>query len=81
MIKYMLQQLILSGRIGKWVYALVEYDLTYESLLAMRAEVVADFIVNHRMKNEEDICLVSVCPWKLCFDELVSRDGQASIIF
>ena len=31
-IKYMLQQPILSGRIGKWAYALVEYDLTFESL-------------------------------------------------
>ena len=26
-IKYMLQKPILSGRIGKWTYALVEYDL------------------------------------------------------
>jgi hypothetical protein len=25
-----LQHLILSGRIGKWSYALIEYDLTYE---------------------------------------------------
>ena len=26
-IKHMLQKLILSGRIGKWAYALVKYDL------------------------------------------------------
>jgi hypothetical protein len=31
-IKYMLQQLILSGRIKKCAYALIEYDLVYESL-------------------------------------------------
>jgi hypothetical protein len=31
-IKYMLQKLILSGRIGKWAYALVEYDLSCEPL-------------------------------------------------
>ena len=31
-IKHMLQKPILSGRIGKWAYALVEYDLAYESL-------------------------------------------------
>jgi hypothetical protein len=29
-IKHMLQQPILSGRIRKWAYALIEYDLAYE---------------------------------------------------
>ena len=28
-IKHMLRKPILSGRIGKWAYALVEYDLAY----------------------------------------------------
>ena len=31
-IKYMLHRPILSGRIGKWAYALIEYDLAYESI-------------------------------------------------
>jgi hypothetical protein len=35
-IKHMLQQLILSGRIGKWAYALIEYDLAYEPLKSMK---------------------------------------------
>ena len=35
-IKHMLQKPILSGRIGKWAYALVEYDLACESLESMR---------------------------------------------
>jgi hypothetical protein len=43
----MLQSLILSGRIGKWVYALIEYDLAYEPLKSMKWQVVADFIVGH----------------------------------
>jgi hypothetical protein len=36
-IKYMLQNPIMSGRIGKWAYALIEYDLAYEPLKAMKA--------------------------------------------
>jgi hypothetical protein len=36
MIKYMSQNPIMSGRIGKWAYALVEYDLAYESLKSMK---------------------------------------------
>ena len=35
-IKHMLQKPILSGRIRKWAYAHVEYDLVYESLRAVR---------------------------------------------
>jgi hypothetical protein len=46
-IKHMLQQLILSGRIKKWAYALIEYDLPYELLKSMKGQVVADFIVGH----------------------------------
>jgi hypothetical protein len=34
-IKYMLQNPIMSGRIGKWAYALIEYELTYEPLKSM----------------------------------------------
>jgi hypothetical protein len=32
----MLQRPILSGRLGTWAYALVEYDLRYETLRAMK---------------------------------------------
>ena len=46
-IKHMLQKPILSGRIRKWAYALVEYDLAYESLRAVRGQIVADFIIEH----------------------------------
>jgi hypothetical protein len=46
-IKHMLLKPNLSGRMGKWAYALVEYDLAYEPLRSMKGQVVADFIVHH----------------------------------
>jgi hypothetical protein len=46
-IKHMLFKPILSGRIDKWDYALVEYDLAYEPLRSIKGQVVADFIVDH----------------------------------
>jgi hypothetical protein len=37
--KHMLQQPIVSGMIGKWVYALLEYDLAYEPLKSMKTKL------------------------------------------
>jgi hypothetical protein len=54
-IKYMLQNPIMSGRIGKWVYVLIEYDLAYESLKSMKGQVVADFIVEHRISDTQEL--------------------------
>jgi hypothetical protein len=56
-----MQRPILSGTIGKWAYSLVEYELSYEPLKAVKGQAVADFIVDHKVKVD-DACLVVVCP-------------------
>jgi hypothetical protein len=77
-IKYMLQNPIMSGRIGKWAYALIEYDLAYEPLKSMKGQVIADFIVEHQIKDtyELDISYLTVTPWTLYFDGSVCNEGQ-----
>ena len=77
-IKYMLQKSILSGRIGKWAYTLMEYDLACEPLKSMKGQIVADFIVEHRISDEHDLEVgyVTCTPWKLYFDGSVRDDGQ-----
>jgi hypothetical protein len=77
-IRHMLQQPSLSGRIGKWPYALIEYDLAYVSLKSIKGEVVADFIIGHSIdQNSDESCnLVWIRPWKLFFDGLACREGQ-----
>jgi ribonuclease HI len=77
-IKYMLHNPIMSGRIGKWAYAHIEYDLAYEPLKSMRGQVVADFIVKHRVDNTHklDTSYLTVTPWTLYFDESVCNEGQ-----
>jgi ribonuclease HI len=74
----MLHRPILSGRIGKWAYALIEYDLAYESLKSMKGQIVANFVVEHRIDNEHDIDvnLVSLVPWRLYFDGSVCSNGR-----
>ena len=54
-LKHMLRKPILSGKIGKWAYALVEYDLACESLKSMRGQIVPDFIVEHRINDKHDL--------------------------
>jgi len=46
-IKYMPSLLILNGRIEKWILALSEFDLRYESAKAVKGQVMADFVVQH----------------------------------
>jgi hypothetical protein len=74
----MLQRPILSGRIGKWAYALVEYDLTCEPLISIKGQIVADFIVKHRINDEHDIEVgyIACTLWKLYFDGSVCDDGR-----
>lgn len=76
-IKYKLQKPILSGRIGKWAYALIEYDLVCEPLKSMRGQIVADFIVEHRIDEQLDLDVgyITITPWKLHFDGLVCKNG------
>jgi hypothetical protein len=67
MFKYMLQRSILSGKLGKWAYVLVEYDLLYEPLRAMKGQIIADFIVDNEGVVDDETCLVEMLSWKLFF--------------
>ena len=74
----MLQKPILRGRIGKWAYALVEYDLAYESLKSVKGQIVADFIVEYWINDEHNLKVgyITCTPWKLYFDGSVCDDGR-----
>jgi hypothetical protein len=74
----MLLRTILSGRIGKWAYVLVEYDLVYEPLRSMRGQVVADFIVDHAIDVDHSVNFVQLRPWGLYFDGSVCSKGQGA---
>jgi hypothetical protein len=76
-IKHMLHRPILSGRLCKWAYGLVEYDLVYESLKSIKAQIVADFVVEHRVDIVHDLDegFILLTPWKLYFDGSACNDG------
>ena len=64
-IRYMLSLLILNGRIGKWILALSEFDLRYESAKAVKGQAVDGFIVQH---CGPELNMVDLVPWTLFFD-------------
>jgi hypothetical protein len=77
-IKHILLKLILSGRIDKWAYALVEYNLAYESLRLMKGQVVANFIVDRVVDVDHSVDFVQLKLWGLHFDGSVCSKGQGA---
>jgi hypothetical protein len=77
-IKQMLLKPILSGRMGKWAYVLVEYDLAYEPLRLMKGQVVVDFIVDHVVDVGHSVDCVQLKPWGFYFDGSVCSKGQGA---
>jgi ribonuclease HI len=67
----MLSMPILNGRIGKWILALSEFDLRYESAKAVKGQVMADFITQHC--NTVDS--LEIAPWTLFFDGSTCGEG------
>jgi len=54
----------MSGRIGKWILALSEFDLRYESAKAVKGQIMADFVTQHCGAMET----LEIVPWTLFFD-------------
>jgi ribonuclease HI len=61
----MLSMPILNGRIGKWILALSEFELRFESAKAVKGQIIADFITEH---HGSSINLPEITPWALFFD-------------
>jgi hypothetical protein len=47
MVKYMQSLPIMKGRIEKWILALSEFDLTYQSAKAIKGQVMSDLVTQH----------------------------------
>jgi hypothetical protein len=66
-IKHMLHKPISSGRLGKWAYSLIGYDLVEHWI---------------DIEHDLDVSLILLTPWKLDFDGSTCSNGQGiKIIF
>jgi len=67
----MLSMPIMSGRIGKWILALTEFDLRYESAEAVKGQIMANFITQHCGM----VGALEIAPWTLFFDGSTCDQG------
>ncbi|CAN6555418.1 unnamed protein product [Malus baccata var. baccata] len=54
-IKYMLLKPMLTGRIGKWILALLEFSFQYVPQRAVKGQAIADFLTEHQESQDEII--------------------------
>ncbi|KAK1615573.1 hypothetical protein QYE76_021090 [Lolium multiflorum] len=71
-IKHMLSAPVLKGRLGKWMFALSEFDIRYQPAKAVKGQALADLIVE---RINTDIAALSVRAWAMFFDGSVCDGG------
>ena len=64
-IKHMLSALVLKGRLGKWMFALSEFDIRYQPAKAVKGQALADLIAD---RISTDIVALFICAWAMFFD-------------
>ncbi|KAK1698980.1 hypothetical protein QYE76_015677 [Lolium multiflorum] len=64
-IKHMLSAPVLKGRLGKWMFALSEFDIRYQPAKAVKGQALADLIAE---RINTDVAALSVRAWTMFFD-------------
>ncbi|KAJ4968935.1 hypothetical protein NE237_015636 [Protea cynaroides] len=77
-IKYLLSRPIMSGRLGKWAFALMEFTFQYRPQRAVKGQDLASFLASHPCLNIDPeigeavrslgVSAVTLTPWRMYFD-------------
>jgi len=68
----MLSMPIMSGKIGKLILVLSEFDLRYESAKAVKGQIMADFVTQHCGV----VNVLEIVHWTLFFDASTCDRGE-----
>ncbi|XP_059654508.1 uncharacterized protein LOC132301253 [Cornus florida] len=84
-IKYMLSRPLITGRIGKWALALMEFNFIYVSQKSVKGRVLVDFLADHPstdidpwVYDELESSAIFLTPWILMFDGSSTADGAGA---
>ncbi|XP_059632874.1 uncharacterized protein LOC132275408 [Cornus florida] len=85
LIKYMLSWPLITGRIGKWALALMEFNFAYVPQKAIKGRTLADFLADHPLPeiesqvfDELDSASIFMTPWTLIFDGSSTSEGSGA---
>jgi hypothetical protein len=65
---------VLKGQLGKWMFALSEFDIRYQPTKAVKGQALVDLITERINTN---IATLSVWAWAMYFNGLACEDGCA----
>jgi hypothetical protein len=68
----MLSAPVLKGRLGKWMFALSEFDIRYLPAKAVKGQALADLVAD---KISTDIAALFIHAWAMFFDGSACDDG------
>ena len=71
-IKHMLSAPVLKGRLGKWMFALSEFDIRYQPAKAVKGQALADLVAD---MISTDIAALFIRAWAIFFDGSACDDG------
>ncbi|XP_059635464.1 uncharacterized protein LOC132277643 [Cornus florida] len=81
-IKYMLSRPLITGRIGKWALALMEFNFIFVPQKSVKGRVLADFLADHpstdidpQVYDKLESSVIFLTPWILMFDGSRTADG------
>jgi hypothetical protein len=72
-IKHMLLAPVLKSRLGKWMFALSEFDIRYQPAKAVKGQELADHVAE---RTSSDIAALSIRVWAMYFHGSVYGDGS-----
>lgn len=79
-IKYMISQPFIKGRLSKWSLHLLQFDLIYVPQKAVKGQALADFLATHPC-CDSGIIDNDVLPWTLFFDGSSTRETSGAGIY
>jgi hypothetical protein len=71
-IKHMLSAPVLKGRLGKWMFALSEFDIRCQPAKAVNGQALA-YLITERINT--NVATLSVRAWAMYFDGSACEDG------
>ena len=92
-LRYILNKMVLSGRLAKWAMFLSQFDIKFVPQKAMKGQALANFLATHPIPDDfpidddlpdEEVFTTSVAStcWQMYFDGACRRSGAgAGVVF